>query len=143
MRDAATSAPADGGALLDGVRALAVLAWADEVVEDPGLLAAWGRSFSAADDATLVICPPPGADPAPWVARLPAAVAAARLDGPDAPDLLGVTVPIDTAAERLVAGSVRAVLSRREPRRGALAALPLLDPSRIGELRAGGRPMPA
>ena len=109
--------------LLEGVRSLAILAWADEVVEDPGVLAAWGAAHSDADDLTLVICPPPGADPAPWIARLPDAVAAAGLDGPGAPDLLGVTVALDPATEHALARRLAGVLTRRPARPGPLGAL--------------------
>ena len=128
-------------ALLEGVRRLPVLAWADELVEDPAILAAWGRAFGAADHATLVICAPPGADPGPWVARLPAAVEAAGLDGPDAPDLLGVTVALDPGAERMLARAAGAVLSRRALPDGPLAGLARLAPERAGELRARLEPV--
>lgn len=93
-------APVDAAALARSLagpppfeaRGRAVLARAEELVAEPGLLAAWGRRFSAADDVSLVIAVADG-DVAPLVE----AVAAAGLDGEDAADL--VAVPL--AAERL------------------------------------------
>ena len=43
---------------LDGARAHAVLSFADELVDDPSLLAAWSETFTGADDITLVIYAP-------------------------------------------------------------------------------------
>jgi hypothetical protein len=130
-------------ALLDGVRRLPVLAWADELVEDASILTAWGRAFTAEDDATLVICSLPDVDPAPWVARLPAAVEAAGLDGPDAPDLLGVTVALEPPVQRLLAREACALLSRRAAPEGPLAGVARLAPERAAELRARLDPVAA
>ena len=52
---------------LPGAREFAVLAFADELVERPELLAAYGERFGGADDATLVIYAP-GWDERAWPA---------------------------------------------------------------------------
>ena len=43
---------------IEGARARAVLAFADELVADPSLLAAWSAAFDGSDDITLVIYAP-------------------------------------------------------------------------------------
>jgi hypothetical protein len=68
---------------LEDARTIAVLAFADELVADPALLAAYGATVSGDDDVTLVIVTE---DPA----SLLDAVAAAELDGEDTADLLAV-----------------------------------------------------
>ena len=72
-------------------RDFVVVADADALVERPGVLAAYGRWFSAADDATLVIL---ASDwpPERLVAELPPLVSRSGLDGDDAPDMLAVPV---------------------------------------------------
>ena len=75
------------GTPLTGARAVAVLALADELLDGPALLQAWGDEFDGSDDVTLVI-----AVPAPALEQTAAALselaAAAGLDGDDAADLL-------------------------------------------------------
>lgn len=70
------------------LRSFAAMAFADELVEDPALLAAYGREFSARDDATLVIVAPETGD------ELLETVAAASVDGEGSADLLAVAEPI-------------------------------------------------
>jgi hypothetical protein len=100
---------------LEDARRVAILAFADELVAAPALLAAYGSAFSAADDATLVIVT---ADPDPLVA----AVAAAGMDGDESADLLAVEAAPPGAD---------AVLSR-----GGHGALPRFDETSLDGLRA-------
>ena len=94
------------------------LAFADELVADPELLRGYGRAFSAADDATLVIVMG-----AVDTGALVAAVEAAGLDD-DGPDLL--------ATDAVPAG-LSALYSRRDDER--FAALPRLhDPEALARL---------
>jgi glycosyltransferase involved in cell wall biosynthesis len=95
-----------------GIRRIATIAFADELVADASLLHAYAACYGPEDDATLVILGE--ADEA-----VVGAVAAAGLDGDDAPDV--VLVP-PTAAP-LVAPRAAAVLTRR-PLAGPLASLP-------------------
>ena len=105
---------------LEGTRRFAALAFADELLADPTLLAEYGRVFSGADDATLVIY---GETPAEALVE---AVARAGLDAEDAADLLALAGAVDSAAEKRLARGVDALLSRR-PRNGSFAGLPLCD----------------
>jgi O-antigen biosynthesis protein len=95
-----------------------------ELSERPELLAAYAATFSAADDATLVIRL--GSGPAA-LEGLQAAVAAAGLDGDDGADLLAVPDEGDLAP------CVDAVLSSRLPE-GALAAVPCFDADGVSAL---------
>lgn len=88
-----------------------VLAYAEELIADVRLLKTWRDSFSAADNATLVIQTPSYA-----TEQLIAAVSTAGLDHKDAPDMVAVG---DDAHEL---DAVVAVLSRNED-----AGLPRLD----------------
>jgi len=102
-------------------RDIAVLALADELVERPELLSRFGARVGAHDDVSLVIYSP-GADPAELEPRLLDAVSAAGLDHEDSADLLAMPLGAE-ADERLLAASVHALLSEREPA-WAFAALP-------------------
>jgi hypothetical protein len=99
-------------ARLDGARAHAVLAFAEELVSDPSLLAAWSAAFTGGDDVSLVIYAPG------WTAReaesrLAPAVQTANLDGEDGADLLAIaTTATPTFEAQLVAGC-SAVLTHR------------------------------
>jgi Glycosyl transferases group 1 len=94
-----------------GARGTAVLAFADELLADPDLLAQWSQTTSGADDVTLVIYAPD------WTAeeaaeRLQPVVAVAGLDTEDAADLLAIAVPRSETAEARLAAGADAVLSR-------------------------------
>jgi glycosyltransferase involved in cell wall biosynthesis len=93
------------------------LAFAEELIEDPALLADYGRQFGAADEATLVILAV-GAD----TERLVQVVEAAGLEGDDTPDLLALTEPGSQP------DAVHAVFSRR--RAGEFASAPRVDDAR-------------
>jgi Glycosyl transferase family 2 len=83
---AAAEAPTEA-VRLEGVRPVAILALADEILASPALLQAWGDEFDGADDVTLVIAVPCLALD-PTAAALTELAAAAGLDGDDAADLL-------------------------------------------------------
>jgi hypothetical protein len=114
--------PVAGGAqpvALDGARGFVTLVSAAEIIADPTLLAGLAEDFSAADDVTFVVHDL-GGEPAALEAALVPALAAAGLDGEDAPDVLGLLAPASLFA---VAPLVHAVLTRR-PAHPALAHLP-------------------
>jgi glycosyltransferase involved in cell wall biosynthesis len=116
---------------LPGSRALAVLAFADELVETPELLAAFAARIGAEDPVTLVLWS--GDEPAEGAAaRLQAAVAARGFgDEVWAPDLM----VLGSAAARAeqVGSSVDAVLSAR-PAEGAFAAPARFAGDQLGAL---------
>jgi hypothetical protein len=109
---------AEDAFLRQGVKGLAALAYAHELVADGALLAAWGRTFSAADDVTLVIQTPPETTD-----ELIAALGRAGLDREDAPDLVAVDG---------VAPAIDAVFSRM----AGTGPLPRFDDASIDALRA-------
>jgi hypothetical protein len=104
---------------LDGARAFVGLVGACELATRPGLLDGLAARFGAADDLTLVIWAP-GADATALAAGLAPALSAAGLDGPEAPDLLGVVDDVPPAG---LAGAVDALLTH-DPVPPALAHLP-------------------
>ena len=99
---------------LEEARTVTILAFAEELIAAPALLAAYGATVSGDDDATLVIVTD---DPA----LLVDAVAAAGLDDESSADLLAIDVPPP---------GVDAVLSRREHR-----GLPRYDETSLDALR--------
>ena len=111
-------------------RASAVLAHADELLEDDRLLAGWLAAFGADDDATLVIYAP-GADPGALEQELLAACAAAAADDVNADLLLLTSSP---RQEGSLARRVEAILSARDPR-GHFVTVPHLDSDRLPALK--------
>jgi glycosyltransferase involved in cell wall biosynthesis len=107
-------------------RRFAVAALADEILSDPELLRAYGGVFGADDDVSLVIYGSGG------VEGLGPVVAAAGLDGPGSPDLLGVEGGIVQAAA--VAACSGALLTRRAPQ-PPFSALPRFDGATLTDLR--------
>lgn len=105
----AAAAAAKAPVALDDARAFVALLDAEELIERPALATAFGRAFDSGSDATLVIHAPGWSD-ARVAERLVPALAAAGLDGPDAPDAMALTSRVD---RRLLAPSVHAVLSER------------------------------
>jgi hypothetical protein len=94
---------------LEGSRSFAALAFADELSADPALLASYGRTFTDADDATLVIYAADG-----LTQEFLDAVAQAGLDGDGGPDLLAVEGNGKPLDEAKLAAAVHVVLSREE-----------------------------
>ncbi len=117
---------------IEGAGSFVALAFADELLASPDLLAAWGRAFDGSDDATLAIYTG-DTPPEQIVAGLEQAVAEAGLDGDNAPDL--VVVQGGSGVDVAVAGSTDAVLTSREPQ-GLFQAPPHFDGSMLEELRA-------
>jgi hypothetical protein len=99
-----------------------VLAFADELIADAGLLRAWADAFDGRDNVTLLI--QTHADQAPGLID---AVGRAGLDGDDGPDLVAGEIDADTMA------SVAAVLSGIAARR-ALTRAPCYDADSLHEL---------
>jgi glycosyltransferase involved in cell wall biosynthesis len=134
-------AEARGRCGIDDARTMAVLAFADELVERPALLRAYGERVNSGDDVSLVIYSP-DSDPAALEPQLFAAAAAAGLDGDDTADLLALPLGQRAEDERLLATSVDAVLSERTPA-WAFGALPRFGDSEIGTVSLGQEPLPA
>jgi glycosyltransferase involved in cell wall biosynthesis len=99
-------------AALPPVRDFAVLAFAQELVEQPELLAAYGSAFTADDDATLVIYAP-GWDDERAGHEILSALGSAGIDEAACADLLAVAIPPDPDEETHLARQVHAVLSNR------------------------------
>jgi hypothetical protein len=114
--------PAPAPDPLAGARAFVTLAFAAELQDDPGLLAAYAGAFGDEDDATLAVHAL-GADDDAAVAGLLAALGAAGVDPAAGPDILVVNQPAGEASEAALARGAHAVLTRRAaPAR--FAALP-------------------
>ncbi|MFN8223332.1 MAG: glycosyltransferase [Gaiellales bacterium] len=98
---------------VEGTRSAVVLAFAEELVSDPALGAAFADRFTGDDDVTLVLLGV-GWNAERIEAELIPALATCGLDGDGAPDLLALT---PGAGEELtaVAQSIDAVLSSRAP----------------------------
>ena len=122
---------------IEGARTRAVLAFADEVVSDPSLLAAWSDAFDGSDDITLVIYAP---DWSPERAgdSLGPAVARAGLDSEDAADLLALATPATVALEASLARGASAVLTAHSPR-PPFAALARVDAQSVSLLAQSTR----
>ena len=123
---------------IEGARAQAVLAFADELVADPSLLAAWSAAFDGSDDVTLVIYAPAGRGARGRAPRAPV-VAQAGLDGEDAADLIALATPATVALEASLAAGASAVLTARALR-PPFAALARVDAATVAHARAG-RPL--
>jgi hypothetical protein len=119
---------------VDGARGFAVIAFADELVEDPTLLTAYADAFGPADDATLVIYAPDG-DGAAVAEQLGGAIAAAGIGDDGSPDMMALVVPADPANELGLSYAVSGALTRRE-REGAFAKVARFDAAGIAALRA-------
>ena len=118
-------------ALAQAPRSFQVLAFAEELVAEPGLLATYAAAFRPGDAATLVAYWP-AEDASPIVPQLEAALAAVAAADPD---VMLVAVPREELAERRLAGSAHALLTTGTPGRpaadpaGPFARLPRFDAS--------------
>jgi hypothetical protein len=121
------------GKRVDGARDVAVLAFAEELMQFPEMLRAYGDTFTGDDAATLVIHAPED-DVEALGAQLAPVVDAAGLAGDDAADLLAVPSTPTPEHMAYLARGVDAVLSRR-PAPGRLAQLPRFDDSALPDLR--------
>ena len=119
---------------LDGARGHAVLSFADELVDDPSLLAGWSSTFTGADDITLVIYAP-GWSPEDVGARLDEIIEATGLDAEDAADLMAVAMAATPALEAQLAAGCGAILTAC-PVRAPFAALPAVVAPALAGLRA-------
>ena len=127
-----TDAPAPP-ALIEGTRRSAVLAFADELIDDASLLHAWGAEFDGADDVTLVIRAP-GWSAEDVQAKLGALIAQVGLQDDDACDVLAHTLPASATLNAHLATGAQAILSRKR-RPAPFDSLRLIDEASIGELR--------
>ncbi|MEA2289723.1 MAG: hypothetical protein QOD55_1720 [Solirubrobacteraceae bacterium] len=116
-------------------RAFVTLAFAEEVIENPAILRAYGEAFGAADDATLVLAFTTGPDADEITARLGELVEACGLGGEDGPDLLAYAGPPDDAVRWALVAQVHALVSARPPA-GPLAVVPRVAPHDVAALPA-------
>lgn len=131
--------PAGPSVQLERVRALsvppartfAVLALADELTGDPGLLAAYAERFTADDSATLVIYAP-DADPEPTAEALNRMIEAVGVAS--TPDLMLLAVPGGDEAEAAILDQAAALLSER-PAPAPFAELPRFPAADADALR--------
>jgi hypothetical protein len=107
----------------DGPRSFTVLAYVEELLAEPALLEAYGRHFSDADDATLVVLAP-DFDPAELAEQLGGAV--------DRAGVTGHVIALTVSREQASRVDARAVLSRRD----AGSEAHRFDDAGIHELRA-------
>jgi glycosyl transferase family 2 len=107
---------------LDGAGAFVGLAFADELVADPALLAVWVAHIDEDDDATLAIYAP-GRDEAGVVAALGPAFAAAGIGEDDGRDLVAVVGPATPELEAGLACDAHVLLTKAPPP-AAFAAVP-------------------
>jgi hypothetical protein len=110
------------GARLDPTRSFTTVAFAEELVERPELLAEYARTYGPGDDATLIIVAP-AADGDALLALAERAVAAAGLADDALPDVLLSPTPWSPEQDRVLADRAGAVLGDW-PRIGALGTLP-------------------
>jgi glycosyltransferase involved in cell wall biosynthesis len=116
---------------IEGARGFVALAFGDELLATPELLAAWASEFDAGDDATLAIYA--NGMPADQLAtRLGSALAAAGLDDDSGADLL--LVQGGNGSDAAIAGSVDAVFTRRDPQ-GTFHAPAHFGDAQLAELR--------
>jgi hypothetical protein len=122
-------------AALDGARTFVGLAFADELVADPGLLAAWAEAFTGDDDATLAIYAPDG-DLGAVHEALTGALERAGLAADDDRDLAAIVAPATAELEAALARNVHALCSRRSGPRGFGGLPATADPEGLRALAA-------
>lgn len=109
-------------------RAFAVVAFADELIADPGLLTAYGRVFGSGDDVTLAVL----ADASTGdLAALEAAVEEAGLDEDAGADL--IVLPFEDGSDTRLLRAIDAVYGERKVT-GRLAGLPRFGPAGLETL---------
>jgi GT2 family glycosyltransferase len=108
------AAAADPELELGQLRGFVALAFADELIANPELLAAFADHFGPDDDVTLTIYAPDG-NPAVVEQELVQAIKAAGVDDARCPDLLALATPGSPETELKLASSADAIFSNREP----------------------------
>jgi hypothetical protein len=121
--------------LIEETRAFTIVAFAEEVFEQPALLAAYANTFTPADDVSLVVWGPAleGEEVLDLVQR---AGAAAAVDLERLPDVLLLGLPGSAAADRALGERAQAVLSEWPPAVGLIGELPRYGASDAQALRA-------
>lgn len=118
---------------LDETRPFTVVAFADELLERPELLAAYSAQFGPDDDATLVVWGV-GLDAEPLLATAQLTAAAAGVADEALPDVLLLPQPGSPEVDRTLADRADAVLSEW-PGAGRLGGLPRFGAAGAGELK--------
>jgi hypothetical protein len=127
------SAPIGDVPAIDGLRGFATVAFADELVADPALLAAYAEHFSDDDDATLIVWAPAWT-PDEAITRLSAAIEQASAGREVDADVLVEAGDQAEAKREVLAERADAVLTRR-PLPDFLSACQAFAPGAAGELR--------
>jgi hypothetical protein len=117
---------------LTSARGFVTLAFADELKAEPELLAAYGRQFGAADDATLLIYAP-GRSEDDAVEELMPALDAASIDPDAGPDLLVHTGAGGDADRAVIWPRLQAVLTHDE--RQVFTGVPRYGADAVAHLR--------
>jgi GT2 family glycosyltransferase len=120
------------------LRSYVALAFADELVADPALLAAFADHFGPDDDVTLAIYAPDG-DPSTVERELGQAITTAGIDDALCPDLLAIATPGSSETELQLARCADAVLSNRKSS-AAFADLPWFGAGDLDDLRGAAIP---
>jgi len=125
------------GDQLAGARRFVTLAFAEELLERPQLLAAYGARFGGDEDATLAI-DASTLLPATAGQRLGELVAELGLDGDGTAHLIAVLGPIDATVRAELPARADALLTCAAPA-GAAAGVPAFDAGSIDALHALAR----
>jgi len=118
---------------LAGARRFVTLAFAEELLERPQLLAAYGARFGGGEDATLAI-DASGLLPATAGQRLGELVAELGLDGEGTAHLIAVLGPIDASVRARLPARADALLTSATPDAGS--GVPAFDAASIDALHA-------
>jgi GT2 family glycosyltransferase len=100
------------GERLDGTRTFVTIAFADELVGDPLLLAAYAGAFGPDDDATLIVYAP-DSEAGHTETELGEALATVGIDPARCPDVMAVYAPPSATTHLKLAAAVNAVLTKR------------------------------
>ena len=123
---------------LSQARSFVALAFADELIARPELLAAYADHFGPDDDVTLTIYAP-DQDPAAVEQALVRAISEAGIEDAQCPDLLAIATPASSETESQLASSADAIFSNR--RNGTpFESLRWFGSDDLGELRRTALP---
>lgn len=123
---------------LGHLRSFVALAFADELVANPELLAAYAEHFGPDDEITLVIYAPDG-DPVVVEQELGHAIATAGIEDARCPDLLAIATPASSETELQLGRCAHAVFSNR-PGKTPFTSSPWFGSSDLDHLRSAALP---
>ncbi len=123
---------------LGQLRSFVALAFADELIANPELLAAFAEQFGADDDLTLAIYAP-DRDPAVVAEELGRAIKEAGIEDAQCPDLLAISTPGSPDTELQLGRRADAIFSNRTSR-APFHHLTRFGPNDLDELRRAALP---